>query len=158
MLYCLTKEVSFLPVVSYDVLEMLSVYLVFGIQKNHYSRIILPICGVPAETCSFLVFPLLVHLSCVTVYCSGCPAVHGGVWLGSRFLRAFGRHPLWLPARLMSLCLVLGVILNYCGTEFPVSLRLYSIACWGSETFWNLCFIAWFFVLFVLICLENQKQ
>lgn len=72
----------------------------------------------------FFSVSLLVHLSCVTVYCSRCPAVHGGVWLGSRFLRALGRHPLWLPARLMSPCLVLGVILNYCGTEFPMSLRV----------------------------------
>lgn len=94
------------------------------VYNNHYSGIILPICGVPAETCSFLVFPLLVRLSCVTVYGRGCPAVHGGVWLGSRFLRALGRHPLWLPARLMSPCLVLGVILNCCGTEFPMSLRV----------------------------------
>lgn len=123
---------------------MLSVYtLVY--KKTLYSRII---CGVPAETCSFLVFPPLVHLSCVTVYCSGCPAAHGGVWLGSWSLWPLGRHPLWLPAWLMSPCLVFGVILNYCGTEFHMRLGVLSRACLGLETFWNLCFITWFIVWF----------
>lgn len=80
-----------------------------------YSYIISPIARVPAETCSFLVFPLLVRLPCLTVHFSGCPTEYGGVWLGSRSLWAVGRHPLWLPAWLMSLCLVFGVILNCCG-------------------------------------------
>lgn len=93
-------------------------------KKTLYFGIILPICGVPAETCSFLVFPLLVRLSCLTVHISGCPTAYGGVWLGSRFLWPLGRHPLWLPAWLMSLCLVFGVILNYCGAEFPMSPRV----------------------------------
>lgn len=123
---------------SWSILKMLSVYtLVY--KKTLYSRIILPICGVPAETCSFLVFPLLVHLSCVTVYCSGCPAAHGGVWLGSWFLRLLGRHPLWLPAWLMSPCLVFGVILNYCGTEFPMSLRVCSPVLTGVYRYSEIC-------------------
>lgn len=74
-------------------------------------------CGVPVETWSFFWCFLYLDLSCLTVHSSGCPAVYWGVWLASWFLWLCSRHPPWLPAWLMSLCLAVGVIMNYCGAR-----------------------------------------
>lgn len=88
--------------------------------QNNWTQFV----GFQRKPVLFLAFPPLAHLSCLTVHFSGCPSVYGGVWLASRFLWPLSRHPPWLPAWLMSLRLVFGVIVNYCGAEFPMSPRV----------------------------------
>lgn len=69
-------------------------------------------------------FPFIVHLPCVMVHFSGCPAEHWVVWSGSDSLWPVGRHPLRLPAWLTSPRLLFAVILNCRRALFPMSPRV----------------------------------